>query len=78
MESGQLSPAERKRLRAQYESLSVEVLHRRIEKLKDRLWAATEAKKLPEPTTARRRGRGIQVVGVAQRLAQRSRSTDSP
>jgi hypothetical protein len=77
MESGQLSPAERKRLRVQYESLSVEVLHKRMEELKNRLFAATEAKKLPEPTTARRRGRGFQVVGTAQRLAQRRRHTDS-
>jgi hypothetical protein len=66
-----------KRLEAQYESLNVAALHRRIEELRDRLFAATEAKNSPEPAGARRRGRGIQVVGVAQRLAQRRRWTDS-
>ena len=77
MESGQLSLAERKRLQDQYESLSVAALHRRIEKLKDGLFAATEAKNLPEPAIARRRGRAIQVLGTAQRLAQRRTQADS-
>src|SRR2546423_15264930 len=70
MESRQISQAARKRLQAQYESLNVAALHRRIEELQDRLFAASEAKKSPERTGARRRGRGIHVVGPAQRLAQ--------
>jgi hypothetical protein len=78
MESGQISQAARKRLQTQYESLNVAALHRRIEELRGRLFAATEAKNSPEPAAARRRGRGIQVVGAAQRLAQRSKGTDSP
>ena len=60
MESGQISPAARKRLQAQYESLNVAALHRRIEELRDRLFAATEAKNTSEP--AKRRGRDIRVV----------------
>lgn len=77
MESGQISPAARKRLQAQYESLNVAALHRRIEELRDRLFAATEAKNSPEPSGARRRGRGIQVVGAAQRMVQRRNGTGS-
>ena len=67
MESGQISQATRKRLEAQYESLNVAALHRRIEELRDRLFAATEAKNSPELAGARRRGRGIHVIGVSQR-----------
>jgi hypothetical protein len=77
MESGQISEKTRRRLKAQYESLNVAALHRRIEELRDRLFATTEAKNSPEPARARRRGRGIHVVGVAQRSAQRRRRTDS-
>ena len=77
MESGQISEAAGKRLQARYESLNVAALHRRIEELRDRLFAATEAKNSQEPTGATRRGRGIQVVAAAQRLAQRRRCTDS-
>ena len=77
MELSQISRAARKRLQAQYESLNVAALHRRIEGLRDRLFQATEAKNSLEPAGARRRGRGIQVVGSAQRLAQRRRRTDS-
>jgi hypothetical protein len=77
MESGQISPAARKRLHAQYESLNVPALHRRIEELRDRLFAATGAKNSPEPAGAKRRRRGIQVIGAAQRSAQRRRCTDS-
>jgi hypothetical protein len=71
MESGQISQAARKRLQAQYESLNVAALHRRMEESRIRLCKATEAKNTPESAGARRRGRGIQVVRVAQRLAQR-------
>ena len=67
MESEQISQAARKRLEAQYESLNVAALHRRIEELRDRLFAATETKNSPEPAGARRRGRGIHVIGVSQR-----------
>jgi hypothetical protein len=74
MESGQISKAARKSLQAKYESLNVAALHRRIEELRDRLFKATEAKNSPEPARARRRGRGIRVVGVAQR----KKGTDSP
>jgi hypothetical protein len=77
MELSQISRAARQRLQAQYESLNVAALHRRIEGLRDRLFQATEAKNSLEPAGARRRGRGIQVVGSAQRLAQRRRRTDS-
>jgi hypothetical protein len=77
MESGQISQAARKRFEAQYESLNVAALHRRIEVLRNQLFAATEAKNSPEPARARRRGRGIHVVRVAQRSAQRRRQTDS-
>jgi len=78
MESGQISEAAGKRLQARYESLNVAALHRRIEVLRDRLFAATEAKPSTEPAGARRRGRGIRVVGAAQRLAQEGRRTNSP
>jgi hypothetical protein len=77
MESGQISQEARKRLQARYESLNVAALHRRIEALRDRLYAATEAKHSPEPAGVRRRGRGIRVVGAAQRLAQQGRRTNS-
>jgi hypothetical protein len=77
-ESGQISREARQRLQAQYESLNVAALHRRIEELRDRLFAATEAKNSPEPARARRRGPAIQVLGAAQRLAQRRGKTDSP
>jgi hypothetical protein len=77
MESGQISQAAQKRLQARYESLNVAVLHRRIEQLRDRLFAVTEAKPLPEAAGARHRGRGIRVVGAAQRLAQQRRRTSS-
>jgi len=77
MELGQISKVARKRLQAQYESLNVAALHRRIEELRGRLFQATEAKNSLEPAGARRRGRGIQVVGSTQRLAQRRRRTDS-
>jgi hypothetical protein len=66
----------RKRLKAQYESLNVAALHRRIEELRNRLFAATQAKNSPEPAGARRRGRGIQVVGVVQQLRQRKKVAD--
>ena len=77
MESGQISETAGKRLQARYEALNVVVLHKRIEELRDRLFAATEAKNSPEPTGARRRGRGIGVIGAKQRLAQQRRCTDS-
>jgi hypothetical protein len=75
MESRQISREARKSLQAKYESLNVAALHRRIEELRDRLFQATEAKNSPEPAGARRRGRGIQVVGAAQRLGQRTKGT---
>jgi hypothetical protein len=76
MELSQISKAARKGLQAQYESLNVAALHRRIEELRDRLFKATEAKNSPEPAGARRRGRGIQVVGVVQQLRQRKKVAD--
>jgi hypothetical protein len=75
MESGQISQEARKRLQARYESLNVAVLHRRIEGLRDRLYAATEAN--PEAAGARQRGRSIRVVGAVRRLAQQGRRTNS-
>lgn len=75
MESGQITQAARQSLQAQYESLNVAALHRCIEELRDRLFAATEAKNSPEPAAARRQGRGIQVIGVAQRLVPGRRRT---
>lgn len=77
MESGQIPPAARRRLQAQYESLNVAALHRRIEELRDRLFAAAEAKISPEPAGARRRGRGIRVARVAPPLAQPGRRAES-
>ena len=76
MESGQISQEARKRLQARYESLNVAAPHRRIE-LRDRLFAATEAKHSPEAAGARQRGRGIRVVGAVRRLAQQGRRTNS-
>lgn len=77
MESGQISKAARQSLQAKYASLNVAALHRRIEELRDRLFAATEAKNPPEPAGARRRGRGIRVVEIAQRFTRRKRRTES-
>jgi len=77
MESGQISEAAAKQLQARYESLNVAVLHRRIEALRDRLFAATQAKNSAEPTGTRRRGPAIPVIGAAQRLAQQRRCLDS-
>lgn len=69
MESGQISPAARKRLEAQYESLNVAALHRRIEGLRDRLLAATEAKNSPEPA-------GRSQAPGPRHPSSRSRATD--
>jgi hypothetical protein len=64
LESGQISAAARKALEAQYASLSVAVLHRRIEELRTRLWKASEAKSKAEPR-ASARGRGISLTRQA-------------
>jgi len=78
MESKQISNEAGATLQARYESLNVAALHRRIEELRDRLFKATEAKNSPQPAGARRPGRGIQVIGTAKRLAQRSGRTERP
>jgi len=66
LESGQISAAARKRLTAQYESLNVAQLRRRIEELQTRLFEYIERKKGTELSEARRRGPGIRVVGAAR------------
>ena len=65
MESGQVSAAARKRLEAQYASLSVAELRRRIEELQTKLFERLEQKDDLKPSTGRRHGPGIQIGGRA-------------
>lgn len=73
MDSGQISAAVRKRLQAQYESLNVAELHRRIEELRTRLFEAGDAKNTREPA-ARRHGPGIRVRGAGARMRDMEQS----
>lgn len=76
LDCGQISKASRQRLQTQYESLNVAEIHRRIEALRNRLFAASEAKISPEPK-ARRHGPGIQVRRVSRRIWQSKRIAES-
>jgi hypothetical protein len=74
LESGQLSGRAEKQLRSTYESLNAAQLRREIEKLRDRLFALTEARAAPEPPP--RRGKLMLSIGPQQRqrrwLAERA------
>jgi len=69
LESGQISKAARQRLQAQYESLNVAHIHRQVEILQNRLFAANEAKH--SQPKVRGRGPGISLNGVAHRIWMR-------
>ncbi len=73
LDSGQISAVARKRLRAEYESLNVAELHRRIEELRTRLFEATDAKNTREPA-ARRHGPGIRVRAIGARMRELEQS----
>ena len=77
LESGQISKAAIRRLRAQHDSLNVAELHRRIEALRDQLFQAVEAKHAPEPKAARRHGPSIHVGGVAHRIWRKEMMAES-
>jgi hypothetical protein len=66
--SGQISATARKRLGAQYESLNVAELRRRIEELRNQLFDLIEKKDHSEPSGSKRRGRGIRVGGPAHAI----------
>jgi hypothetical protein len=73
LESGQLKPAAAAELRRTYESLNVGDLRRKIEHLRDRLFALVEAK---APTGARGHGRMSALsFGAADRRRQWARRT---
>ena len=78
LESGQIPAAARKRLEAQYESLSVADLRRRIEELQTRLFEYTARKNGAEPSAARRRGPGIRVGGAAHAVWMRKMLGGNP
>ena len=61
LESGQLSARAEKRLREQYEELSVVELRRKIDQLREQLFDLVEGK--AESGQRRRRGRGIWPAG---------------
>ena len=68
LESGQLSARAEKELRRVYESLNVAELRRKVEQLRDRLFALVEAK---EPSAIRpRRHMPRLVIGAADRRRQ--------
>jgi hypothetical protein len=69
-ESDQISAVARKRLQAQYESLNVAELRRRIDELRRRLFDSIEEKKDAEPL-AKRRGPGIRIGGRAHGIWMR-------
>jgi len=64
--SGQLRPASEKRLRKQYESLSVVDLRREVDRLRNQLFDLVEGK-VEEGIRSRRRGRPIRVDGRQRR-----------
>jgi len=68
LESGQISAAARKRLQAQYESLNVAELRRRIEELRNQLFDLIEKKDRSEPSGSKRRGPGIRIGGAAHAI----------
>jgi len=68
LESGQISAAARKRLGAQYESLNVAELRRRIGELRNQLFDLIEKKDCSEPSGSKRRGPGIRIGGAAHAI----------
>ena len=68
LESGQISAAARKRLQAQYESLNVAELRRRIEELRNQLFDLIEKKDRSEPSGSKRRGPSIRIGGAAHAI----------
>jgi hypothetical protein len=68
LESGQISAVARKRLQAQYESLNVAELRRRIEELRNQLFDLIEKKDRSEPSGSKRRGPGIRIGGAAHAI----------
>lgn len=68
MESGQISPAARQRLQAQYEGLNVAKLRQRVEQERTRLFDEIEANQRGEPASPRRHGPAIRVSSVKQRI----------
>ena len=71
IESGQITASARKLLEAQYASLNVAELRRRIEELRTKLFDRLEKKDDTEPSTAKRHGPGIQVGGRAHGIWMR-------
>ena len=71
IESGQISATARKALMAQYESLNVAALRRRVEELRNRLFVHLSANNSVEPSARKRHGPGIRVGGVAHAIWMR-------
>jgi len=71
IESGQISATARKALMAQYESLNVAALRRRVEELRNRLFDHLSVKNCVEPSARKRHGPGIGVGGVAHAIWMR-------
>jgi hypothetical protein len=71
LDSDQIPAAARKRLTAQYESLNVAELRRRIEAAQKRLFDGLEKRNQTEPSARRRRGPGIRFGGTAHALWMR-------
>lgn len=71
--SGQIPPAVRKRLQAQYESLNAAALRRCIEKLRTQLFEYIESRKNGTPAGARRRAPGIHIGGASNSVGMGDR-----
>jgi hypothetical protein len=71
IESGQISAAARKVLMAQYESLNVAALRRRVEELRNQLFDHLSAKNGTVPSARKRHGPGIRVGGAAHAIWMR-------
>jgi hypothetical protein len=71
MESKQIRPTVKKRLRAQYESLNVAELHHEIEDLRNRLFDLLEGKQKGEPAQPKHRGPDIRLGSRATAIWMR-------
>ncbi len=78
LQSDQLPAAACKRLKAQYESLNLAELRRRVEASRKRLFDCIEKRNPAEPAAPRRRGPGIRFGGVAHALWMRKMLGGNP
>ena len=78
LQSDQLPAAACKRLKAQYESLNLAELRRRVEASRKRLFDCIEIRNPAEPAAPRRRGPGIRFGGVAHALWMRKMLGGNP